>query len=490
MNFAGFVNSVGSVGLLSAYKSSKTSFSGRSMKNLDLDTNSGTSGSDISLKDIPRSTDAPPESSEPRVRQRNDVRRPDSRHSTMAVETSDQWIFTPEEVMSAPCIVDGLDPVEERCRRAKGVNFITQAGILLKLPQLTIATASIFFHRYFMRQTMVVEKGGAHHYNVAATALFLATKTEENCRKTREIVVAVAKVAQKNSSLVIDEQSKEYWRWRDSILYLEEHMLEMLTFDLVVNTPHINLLGLLETLAIEENKSLRNAAWAFLNDSCMTPLCLMMPGPDITIAAVYFAVKLNNETLPDVDNKPWWLSVGGDPEKIVRAVSVVDQFWTENPLRKSDRPYGSSPSSQDDLERTRRRESNGSSSGDNFSERLRRSYPISHHLPQRAHLIAMTLPLLLRAPVVVVTISLKSYPRVKSIGNCFGFQLTKSLFKILTVLVRRVFLCRVICTSSSIISAFTPTSLVMRPRKLSHLLKYLVLNEPRLLVFFLMPLRF
>ncbi|RKF65109.1 Cyclin pch1 [Golovinomyces cichoracearum] len=338
------------------------------MKNLDLDTNSGTSGSDISLKDIPRSTDAPPESSEPRVRQRNDVRRPDSRHSTMAVETSDQWIFTPEEVMSAPCIVDGLDPVEERCRRAKGVNFITQAGILLKLPQLTIATASIFFHRYFMRQTMVVEKGGAHHYNVAATALFLATKTEENCRKTREIVVAVAKVAQKNSSLVIDEQSKEYWRWRDSILYLEEHMLEMLTFDLVVNTPHINLLGLLETLAIEENKSLRNAAWAFLNDSCMTPLCLMMPGPDITIAAVYFAVKLNNETLPDVDNKPWWLSVGGDPEKIVRAVSVVDQFWTENPLRKSDRPYGSSPSSQDDLERTRRRESNGSSSGDNFSE--------------------------------------------------------------------------------------------------------------------------
>lgn len=281
---------------------------------------------------------------------------------------SNQWIFTEEEVMSAPCILDGLDPVEERSRRAKGVNFITQAGILLKLPQLTIATASVFFHRFFMRQTMLPEKGGSHHYNIAATSLFLATKTEENCRKTREIVVAVAKVAQKNPSLIIDEQSKEYWKWRDSILFLEEQMLELLTFDLVVDTPHTHLLRCLEILSIEENKSLRNIAWAFLNDSCMTPLCLMMPALDITIAAIYFAVKLNNETLPDVDNKPWWHCIDGDPEKIVKAVTVVSRFWTENPLRKNDRPQGSSPSSQDDLERTRRRGSDYQSSGGDLSD--------------------------------------------------------------------------------------------------------------------------
>ncbi|POS84405.1 hypothetical protein EPUL_003681 [Erysiphe pulchra] len=303
-------------------------------------------------------------------------------------QDSNQWIFTEDEVMSSPCILDGLDPAEERSRRAKGVNFITQAGILLKLPQLTIATASIFFHRFFMRQTMLPEKGGSHHYhrfiwnqratnlsltsewNIAATALFLATKTEENCRKTREIVVAVAKVAQKNPSLIIDEQSKEYWKWRDSILFLEEQMLELLTFDLVVDTPHTNLLRCLESLSIEENKSLRNTAWAFLNDSCMTPLCLMMPALDITIAAIYFAVKLNNETLPDVDNKPWWHRIDGDPEKIVKAVTIVSRFWTENPLRKSDRPQGSSPSSQDDLERTRRRGSDYMSSAGDFSDNL------------------------------------------------------------------------------------------------------------------------
>ncbi|KAI1004577.1 hypothetical protein K3495_g3635 [Podosphaera aphanis] len=311
------------------------------------------SPSNASLKKIPPCVPSPPQR-----RRKTEYYIHEPQYNMMTDDLS-QWIFTEEELLNTPSIRDGLDPVEERCRRAKGVNFITQAGILLKLPQLTIATASIFFHRYFMRQTMLPEKGKnltlTFERNIAATSLFLATKTEENCRKTREIVVAVAKVAQKNPSLIIDEQSKEYWKWRDSILILEEYMLEMLTFDLVVKTPHIGLLRYLEILEIEDNKSLRNTAWAFLNDSCMTPLCLLMSASDITIASIYFAVKLNNETLPDIGDMPWWHSINGDPEKIVRAVAVVDQFWTENPLNKTDRPQGRSPSSQDDLDRTRGR---------------------------------------------------------------------------------------------------------------------------------------
>ena len=53
---------------------------------------------------------------------------------------------------------------EERLRRIKGVNFIIQAGILLKLPYTTIWVAGVFFHRFYMRRSMVEEKGGIHHY--------------------------------------------------------------------------------------------------------------------------------------------------------------------------------------------------------------------------------------------------------------------------------------------------------------------------------------
>jgi hypothetical protein len=82
----------------------------------------------------------------------------------MALEEQNQWYFTEAELASTPSILSGIAPSDERCRRAKGVNFIIQAGIMLKLPQLTLATASVFFHRYFMRVSMDESKGGTHHY--------------------------------------------------------------------------------------------------------------------------------------------------------------------------------------------------------------------------------------------------------------------------------------------------------------------------------------
>ena len=313
----------------------------------------------------------------------------------MTAEESSQWLFTQDEISSSPSIIDGLSITEERCRRAKGVNFITQVGILLKLPQVTLAVASVFFHRFYMRWSMVSEKqsGGIHHYvrpnpsqtqatwklphskfhtdskakdasltfespeqNIAATALFLATKTEEHCRKTKEIIIAVAKVAQKNADLIIDEQSKEYWRWRDNILTQEELLLEQLTFDVNMKSPYNIFYDFIQKLKIQDNKPLRNVAWAFLNDSCLTTLCLLMPARDIAIAAIYFAATFHAKTIPDDTNgRAWWEQLGGQPEKITEAVGVMSNFWSENPLRRSENPLGEYPSPVDDLDRTRRR---------------------------------------------------------------------------------------------------------------------------------------
>lgn len=180
-------------------------------------------------------------------------------------------------------------------------------------------------------------------------------------RKTKEIVIAVAKVAQKNTNLVVDEQSKEFWRWKDNMLTLEETMLELLTFDLVVDKPHEYLYKYLKHLNIENNKSLRNVCWAFLNDSCMTMLCLLMPASDIAVASIYFATKFLGETIPDDEHgMPWWVALNRDPVRIVQAVGVMTQFWQENPLKRSENPYADSPPSTNDLDHTRRRNSNAS----------------------------------------------------------------------------------------------------------------------------------
>lgn len=170
-------------------------------------------------------------------------------------------------------------------------------------------------------------------------------------------MIAVAKVAQKNTALIIDEQSKEYWRWRDSILLYEELMLELLTFDVVLQSPYKYLYNYIQQLHIDENKPIRNVAWAFLNDSCMTTLCIQMPASDIAIASIYFAIKFHGETLDDKNGAAWWAQLGGSPELIVKAVGIMHDFWHDNPLKQADKPYGSAEyaSSQEDVENTRRR---------------------------------------------------------------------------------------------------------------------------------------
>lgn len=170
-------------------------------------------------------------------------------------------------------------------------------------------------------------------------------------------MIAVVKVAQKNASLIIDEQSKEFWRWKDSILLYEETMLELLTFDVVLESPYNHLYELLKVLGIQSNKHMRNVAWAFLNDSCMTTLCLQMPPKDIAVASIYFSAKFNNEKLADGENgEPWWEYIGGMKERITRAIDIMADFYTDNPLKKTENPYDRSQgSSPEDLDRTRLR---------------------------------------------------------------------------------------------------------------------------------------
>ncbi|EXJ82949.1 hypothetical protein A1O3_06766 [Capronia epimyces CBS 606.96] len=243
-----------------------------------------------------------------------------------------QWLFTAEELLLAPSLLEGMSVVQELSNRQKGVNFITQVGIMLKLPQLTLATAAVYFHRFFMRHAMVQNnKPGLHHYSVAATALFLATKVEENYRKMKELVVACCRVAQKNPNLVVDEQSKEYWKWRDTILHNEDLLLEALCFDLQLEQPYRILFDFLRFYGVQENKPMRNASWAFLNDSLVTTMSLQLTPISIAGSALYLGIKLAGVTLPDDERgRPWWEQLGVDLQDIQKGCNLMAEVY-ENP---------------------------------------------------------------------------------------------------------------------------------------------------------------
>ncbi|KAL6711287.1 hypothetical protein ACN47E_005818 [Coniothyrium glycines] len=248
-------------------------------------------------------------------------------------EAEQQWIFTEDELLQAPSILDGMLPEEERTLRRKGVSFILQVGMMLKLPQTTLSTAAVFFNRYLMRMSLKPRAGykALHHYQIAATALFLATKVEENCRKMKELVVACVRVALKDPNKLVDEQTKDFWKWRDTILYSEDVLLEALCFDLNVESPYKVMYDMMKYYGVEHNKKLRNSAWAFLSDSTSTQMCLLFTSHTIGAASLYAGARLAEVTLDDDDGKPWWEIQHVTLRDIRRACNLMADLYEKTP---------------------------------------------------------------------------------------------------------------------------------------------------------------
>lgn len=290
-----------------------------------------------------------------------------------------QWIYTEEELLQTPSILDGMKPEDERQLRSKGTNFITQVGIMLKLPQTTLCTASIFFNRFLMRKSLMKKEGykPLHHYvgnpridllkraerlslgtapngpvpdsnaafnneedhanwvqQIAATALFLATKVEEHTRKLKDLVVACCRVAQKNPNLLVDEQTKDFWLWRDTIIFNEDVLLENLCFDLTIESPYKLLYDSLRYFGLHHNKKLRDAAWAFINDSNMTQLCLLFTSRTIAATALYYAAKATEVELPeDEHNRQWWEVLRVNLREVKKAMNYMVDFFENSPLK-------------------------------------------------------------------------------------------------------------------------------------------------------------
>jgi protein BUR2 len=166
-------------------------------------------------------------------------------------------------------------------------------------------------------------------------------KSEETIRHTKPFIFACVKVAQKNPRLEVDTTSKEYWRWRDSILMYEEVMLELLTFDLSTKSPLIYLNNFLEEIRVASInpalwKELRNYAWAFICDSNHSVLGLMVSPRTIALTALLFAATARKVEIPQINGKDWWEHLGGKEDQIVKAGVFMHAFLSDSPFQGSE----------------------------------------------------------------------------------------------------------------------------------------------------------
>jgi protein BUR2 len=207
--------------------------------------------------------------------------------------------------------------------------------MMLKMPPQTSMTATVFMHRFLMRYSLLgsdpdPEKARdlMHPKVIAAVALFVAFKVDETMRRMKDFVVACCRVAMKKPDMVVDEQSKDYWRWRDLILQNESIMLEYLCFDLQLESPYRILWDYSQFLNVGDNRPLRHAAYAFLNDSTYTVLCLQFPPRVISAAALYAAARHCQVAFPDdSQGRPWWDQIDVKLEDLIRACKLIVKIY-------------------------------------------------------------------------------------------------------------------------------------------------------------------
>lgn len=223
---------------------------------------------------------------------------------------SNPWLFDADRCELTPSVKDGYSKREQSIIRVESVRFIQQLGNeALKLHYSTVATAQVFFHRFYMfhsyKQFPV--------YPMAATCLFLAGKVEETPKKSQDIV-------ESSQSILTPANFAQFGiKPKDEILTLEKILLQTIGFDFEVEHPYEYLIKYVKQLVVTpdgspgdiERRTVLQKAWAFLNDSYCSVICLRHEPEIIAIAMIFLACKTDGIEVYDWNNKKsgevhWW----------------------------------------------------------------------------------------------------------------------------------------------------------------------------------------
>ncbi|KAJ1678146.1 hypothetical protein EV182_004679 [Spiromyces aspiralis] len=202
------------------------------------------------------------------------------------------------DLQRTPSVVSGWTVEREEMDRNKAVVLIQMAARKLKLPQVTVSTACVLLHRFYMRYSL----REYHHYTIAATSLFLACKAEETLRKLEDFIPIVAYYTSKGTRRA-PPGSSEYEKWRHVILYHEFLMLEACCFDLVINNPYQYIVAMSRTLRLD--KRLTQMAWNFVADCLRVPMPVIFPPNVIAAISIALAYKVNDMDYTFGQKDPW-----------------------------------------------------------------------------------------------------------------------------------------------------------------------------------------
>ncbi|CDW77457.1 cyclin l1 [Stylonychia lemnae] len=226
-----------------------------------------------------------------------------------------------------PSELDGLSLQDERRFRIYGCELIQDAGILLKLPQVTMATAQAILHRFYYRKSFIK----CEIQTVATASLFLAAKIEENARKLKD-VVSIFDYVYKMRKLktrpvpLLDINSFQYTDLKKEIVDAERFILKELGFSTdKISTLNVHKYIYFYLKVLNGSKQLAQKAWNYVNDCYRTIVVVCFPPNVVASSAIYLAAKMMNYPLPQ--NLEWWKIFGVKFEDIEYVVASILELY-------------------------------------------------------------------------------------------------------------------------------------------------------------------
>lgn len=172
------------------------------------------------------------------------------------------------DISQLPSLIkDGMSVTEEAVKRRKTCRFIEESGRILKLPRVAIATAMVFFHRFYAKHAFSEHD----RFEVAVASLMLAAKTEESPKKLDFVIDECYKLKMRGmqagrisvgtadgshnktnnsspSSDALEINSDEFLKLKERILLLERVLLHTIGFELSIDHPYKFLVEIIKKL--------------------------------------------------------------------------------------------------------------------------------------------------------------------------------------------------------------------------------------------------
>ncbi|XP_043849800.1 cyclin-L2-like [Dromiciops gliroides] len=181
--------------------------------------------------------------------------------------TLENCLLPDDKLRFTPSMSSGLDPDTETGLRVVGCELIQAAGILLRLPQVAMATGQVLFQRFFYTKSFV--KHSMEHVSMAC--VHLASKIEEAPRRIRDVINVFHRLRhlrekKKPVPLLLDQ---DYVNLKNQIIKAERRVLKELGFCVHVKHPHKIIVMYLQVLECERNQHLVQTSWVASEDSLL-----------------------------------------------------------------------------------------------------------------------------------------------------------------------------------------------------------------------------